>query len=159
MLNKRPGNQRMRSTSIKKHCSRVSIDHEHTNNHVGSIGRGVGRKVVHPALGWRLGLSWTHLLSRLRLLRTDVGVVSRLAAVEAHSWKCWSLLPGRRSRHSLPRSWWSRGRRRCWKPLALSRLLLLLRTRRVLLLALLVLLDLPLVLLLLILVPRSSVAT
>jgi hypothetical protein len=87
--------------------------------------------------------------------------------------ECWSLLPGRKSRHSRPQSWWSRWSRacrRCWKPLALSCLLLLLRTRRVLLLSLLVLLDLPLVLLLLrllllrllllvVLVPRSSVAT
>jgi hypothetical protein len=84
--------------------------------------------------------------------------VPRLATVEAHSWECWSLLPGRRSRHSLPRSWWSR---RHWKPLTLSRLLLLLRTRRKLL-PLLVLLDLPLVLLLLllrVLVKRLSVAT
>jgi hypothetical protein len=116
--------------------------------------------MVHPALGWRLGLSWAPLLSRLRLPRTDVGVVSRLATVEAHSWKCWSLLPGRRSRHSLPRGWWSgwsRACRRRWKPLALSCVLLLLRTGRVLLLALL---DLPLVLLLLlrVLVPRLGVA-
>jgi hypothetical protein len=87
--------------------------------------------------------------------------VSRLAIVKTHPWECWSLLPGRRSRHSLPRSWWSRWSRacrRCWKPLALSRLLLLLRTRRVLLLSLLVLLDLPLVLLLRVLVPRPGVA-
>jgi hypothetical protein len=89
--------------------------------------------------------------------------VSRLATVKAHPWKCWSLLSGRRSGHSLPRSWWSRWSRACrrsWKPLALSRLLLLLRTGRVLLLALLVLLDLPLVLLLLlrVLVPRPGVA-
>jgi hypothetical protein len=89
--------------------------------------------------------------------------VSRLAAVEAHSWECWSLLPGRRGRHSLPRSWWSRWCSACrmrWKPLALSRLLLLLRMGWVLLLALLVLLDLPLVLLLLlrVLVPRPGVA-
>jgi hypothetical protein len=107
--------------------------------------------VVHPALGWCLGLSWAPLLSRLRLPRTDVGVVPRLATVKARSWECWSLLPGS-SRHSLPRSWWSRWSRACWrswKPLTLSHLLLLLRTRRVLLLALLVLLDLPLVLLLL----------
>jgi hypothetical protein len=121
--------------------------------------------VVHPALGWRLGLSWAPLLSGLRLPRTDVGVVSRLATVEVHTWECWSLLLGRRSRHSLPRSWWSRWSRACrrrWKPLALSRLLLLLRTRRVLLLSLLVLLDLPLLLLrllLLVLVPRPGVAT
>jgi hypothetical protein len=80
-----------------------------------------------------------------------------LAAVEAHSRKCSGLLPGRRSRHSLPRSWWSRRRwkpltlsrllllLRTWKPLTLSRLLLLLRTRRVLL-PLLVLLGRPLLL-------------
>jgi hypothetical protein len=75
--------------------------------------------------------------------------VPRLAAVKAHPWECWSLLPGRRSRHSLPRSWWRRWSRACrrrWKPLTLSRLLLL-RTRRVLLLSLLVL------------VPRPGVAT
>jgi hypothetical protein len=119
--------------------------------------------VVHPALGWRLGLSWAPLLARLRLPGTDVGVVPRLATVKARSWECWSLLPGRRSRHSLPQSWWSRWSRACrrsWKPLTLSRLLLLLRTRRVLLLVLLVLLDLPLVLLLLlrVLVLRLSVA-
>jgi hypothetical protein len=163
MLDKRPSNEGMRSTSIKKHYSRVSIDHEHTNNHVGSFGRRLGRHVVHPALRWSLGLSWAPLLSRLRLPRTNVGVVSRLATVKTHLWECWSLLLGRRSRHSLPQSWWSRWSRacrRCWKPLALSRLLLLLRTRRVLLLSLLVLLDLPLVLLLLlrVLVPRPGVA-
>jgi hypothetical protein len=39
MLNKRPSNEGMCSTSIEKHCSRVSIDHERTNNHVGSLGR------------------------------------------------------------------------------------------------------------------------
>jgi hypothetical protein len=85
--------------------------------------------------------------------------VSLLAVVIARPWECWSLLSGRRSRHSLPRSWWSRWSRACrrrWKPLALSHLLLL-RTRRVLLLSLLVRLDLPL-LLLWVLVPRSSVA-
>jgi hypothetical protein len=52
--------------------------------------------------------------------------------------------------------------RRCWKPLALSRLLLLLGTRRVLLLSLLVRLDLPLLLLrllLLVLIPKPSVAS
>jgi hypothetical protein len=100
------------------------------------------------------------LLSRLHLPRIDIGVVSRLAAVETHPWECWSLLPGRRSRHSLPRGWWSRWSRACrrrWKPLALSRLLLLLRTRRVLLLALLVLLDLPLVLLVLLLLRARRV--
>jgi hypothetical protein len=114
--------------------------------------------VVHPALGWRLGLSWASLLSRLRLPGTNIGVVSLLAAVIARPWECWSLLSGRRSRHSLPRSWWSRWSRACWrrwKPLALSRLLLV-RTRRVLLLSLLVQLDLPL--LLRVLVPRLSVA-
>jgi hypothetical protein len=67
--------------------------------------------------------------------------VPRLAAVEAHSWKCSGLLP-RRSGHSLPRSWWSRRR---WKPL--TRSCLLLRTRRKLL-PLLVLLGRPLLLLL-----------
>jgi hypothetical protein len=81
------------------------------------------------------------LLSCLRLPGTDVGVVSRLATVEAYPWKCWSLLPDRRSGHSLPRSWWSRRR---WKPLTLSYLLL--RTGRILLL-LLVLLGRPLLLL------------
>jgi hypothetical protein len=153
MLDKRLSNEGMRSTSIKKHCSRVSIDHERTNNHDGSIGRRLGCHVVHPALGWRLRLSWAPLLSRLRFPGTNVGVVSLLATVEAHPWECWSLLPGRRSRHSLPRSWWSRWSRACrrrWKPLTLPRLLLLLlRTRRVLLLSLLVRLDLPLLLLLL----------
>jgi hypothetical protein len=140
MLDKRPSNEGMRSTSIKKHYSRVSIDHERTNNHVGSLGRQLGRYVVHPALGWRLGLSWAPLLSRLRLQGTNVGVVSLLAAVIAGPWECWSLLSGRRSRHSLPRSWWSRWSRACrrrWKPLALSHLLLL-GARRVLLLSLLV---------------------
>jgi hypothetical protein len=85
-----------------------------------------------------------------------------LTAVKAHPWECWSLLSSWRSRHSLPRGWRSRGCRRCWKPLALSRLLLLLRTRWVLLLSLLVPLDLPLLLLrllLLVLVPRPGVAT
>jgi hypothetical protein len=67
-----------------------------------------------------------------------------LAAVEAHSRKCRSLLPRRRSGRSLPLSWWSRRRR---KPLTLSRLLLLLWTRRKLL-PLLVLLGRPLLLLL-----------
>jgi hypothetical protein len=81
--------------------------------------------------------------------------------VIARPWECWSLLPGRRRRHSLPRSWWSRWSRACWrrwKPLARSRLPL--RTRRILL-PLLVLLNLPLVLLLLlrVLVSRPSVAT
>jgi hypothetical protein len=111
--------------------------------------------VVHPALSWGLGLSCTPLLSRLRLPRADVGVVPWLAAVEAHSRKCWSLLP-RRSGRSLPLSWWSRRRR---KPLTRSRLLLLLRTRRKLL-PLLVLLRWPLLLLLLwrILVARTAVA-
>jgi hypothetical protein len=161
MLDERPSNEGMRSTSIKKHCSRVSIDHERTNNHVGSLGRRLGRHVVHPALGWHLGLSWAPLLSRLRLPGTNVGVVSLLATVIARPWECWSLLSGRRSRHSLPRSWWSRWSRACrrhWKPLALSRLLLLLGTRWVLLLSLLVRLDLPLLLLLRVLVPRPSVA-
>jgi hypothetical protein len=69
--------------------------------------------------------------------------VPRLAAVEAHSRKCSSLLP-RRSGRSLPLSWWSRRR---WKPLTLPRLLLLLRTRWKLL-PLLVLLGRPLLLLL-----------
>jgi hypothetical protein len=78
--------------------------------------------------------------------------VSRLATVKAHPWECWSLLPGRRSGHSLPRSWWSQ---RCWKPLTLSRLLL--RTRRELL-PLLVLLGRPLLLLLRMLVSGTSVA-
>jgi hypothetical protein len=78
----------MRSTSIKKHCSRVGIDHERTNNHVGSLGRRFGRHVVHPALGWRLGLSWASLLSKLRLLGTNVGVVSLLAVVIARPWEC-----------------------------------------------------------------------
>jgi hypothetical protein len=83
--------------------------------------------------------------------------------VETRPWECWGLLSGRRSRHSLPRSWWSRWSRACrrrWKPLALYRLLLLLGTRRVLLLALLVLLRWPLLLRLLVrvLVPRPSVA-
>jgi hypothetical protein len=52
--------------------------------------------------------------------------VSLLAAVIARPWECRSLLFGRRSRHSLLRSWWSRWSRACrrrWKPLALSRLL------------------------------------
>jgi hypothetical protein len=109
--------------------------------------------VVHPALSWGLGRCCTPLLSCLRLPRIDVGVVPWLAAVEAHSRKCWGLLPGRRSRHSLPLSWWSRRR---WKPLALSRLLL--RTRRKLL-PLLVLLGRPLLLLLLwMLIAGTSVA-
>jgi hypothetical protein len=80
--------------------------------------------------------------------------VPRLAAVEAHSWKCSGLLPGRRSGHSLPLSWWSRRR---WKPLTLSRLLLLLRARRKLL-PLLVLLGRPLLLLLRMLIAGASVA-
>jgi hypothetical protein len=115
--------------------------------------------VVHPALGWRLGLSWASLLSILRLPGTNIGVVSLLATVIACPWECWSLLSIRRSRHSLPRSWWSwwsRACRRHWKPLALSRLLLL-RTRWVLLLSLLVLWRWHL-LLLVVLVPRPSVA-
>jgi hypothetical protein len=138
----------------------VGIDHEHTNNHVGSLGCRFSHHVVHPALGWHLGLSWAPLLSRLHLPRTNVGVVSLLAAVKARPWECWRLLSRRRSRHSLPWSWWSRWSRACrrrWKPLTLSRLLLLLRARLVLLLSLLVRLDLPL--LLLVLVPRSGVAT
>jgi hypothetical protein len=57
MLDKRLSNEGMRSTSIKKHSSRVGIDHERTNNYVGSLGRRLGRHMVHPALGWRLGLS------------------------------------------------------------------------------------------------------
>jgi hypothetical protein len=48
MLNKRPSNEGMHSTSIEKHRSRVSIDHERTKNHVGSLGRRLGRHVVHP---------------------------------------------------------------------------------------------------------------
>jgi hypothetical protein len=72
--------------------------------------------------------------------------------VEAHSRECWSLLPGRRSGHSLPRSWWSRRR---WKPLTLS--CLLLRTGRILL-PLLVLLGQPLLLLLWLLISGMSVA-
>jgi hypothetical protein len=76
-----------------------------------------------------------------------------LAAVEAHSRKCSGLLPRRKSGRSLPLSWWSRRR---WKPLALSRLLLL-RTRRVLL-PLLVLLGRPLLLLLRMLIAGTSVA-
>jgi hypothetical protein len=88
MLDKRPSNEGMHSTSIKKHCSGVSIDHERTNNHIGSLGRRLGRHVVHPALGWRLGLSWASLLSRLRLLGTNVGVVSLLAAVITCPWEC-----------------------------------------------------------------------
>jgi hypothetical protein len=119
--------------------------------------------VVHSTLGWRLGLSWAPLLSSLRLPGIDVGVVSLLAVVIARPWECWSLLSSRRSRHSLPRSWWSRWSRACWrrwKPLTLTHLLLLLLgTRRILLLSLLVRLDLPLLLLLLrVLVPRPSVA-
>jgi hypothetical protein len=39
MLDKRLGDERMRSTSIKKHCSRMSVDHKRTNDHVGSLGR------------------------------------------------------------------------------------------------------------------------
>jgi hypothetical protein len=66
--------------------------------------------------------------------------VSLLAAVIAHPWECCSLLSGRRR----------------WKPLALSRMWLLLRTRRVLLLSLLVWWKWPL--LLLVLVPWPSVA-
>jgi hypothetical protein len=108
--------------------------------------------VVHPALSWGLGLSCTPLLSCLRLTRADVGVVPWLAAVEAHPWKCSGLLSRRRSRHSLPLSWWSRRR---WKPLTLSRLLL--RTRRKLL-PLLVLLGRPLLLLLWMLIAGTSVA-
>jgi hypothetical protein len=77
-----------------------------------------------------------------------------LAAVEAHSRKCRSLLPRRRSGRSLPLSWWSRRR---WKPLTLSRLLLLLRTRRKLL-PLLVLLWRPLLLLLRMLIAGTGVA-
>jgi hypothetical protein len=112
--------------------------------------------VVHPALSWGLGLCCTPLLSCLRLPRTDVGVVPWLAAVEAHSRKCSGLLPRRRSGRSLLLSWWSRRR---WKPLTLSRLLLLLRTRRVLL-PLLVLLGRPLLLLLRwMLISGTSVAT
>jgi hypothetical protein len=108
--------------------------------------------VVHPALSWGLGRCCTPLLSCLRLPGTDVGVVPRLAAVEAHSRKCSGLLPGRRSGHSLPRSWWSRRR---WKPLSLS--CLLRRTGRNLLL-LLVLLGRPLLLLLWMLIAGTRVA-
>jgi hypothetical protein len=39
MLNKRPGDERMRTTGIKKHYSRMGVDHERTNNHVRSLGR------------------------------------------------------------------------------------------------------------------------
>jgi hypothetical protein len=80
--------------------------------------------------------------------------VSRLAAVEAYSRKCSGLLPRRRSGRSLPLSWW---RRRRWKPLTLS--CLLLRTRRIML-PLLVLLGWPLLLLLLLrmLISGMSVA-
>jgi hypothetical protein len=80
--------------------------------------------------------------------------VPRLVAVKAHSRKCSGLLPRRRSGRSLPLSWWSRRR---WKPLTLSRLLLLLRTRRKLL-PLLVLLGRPLLLLLRMLIAGMSVA-
>jgi hypothetical protein len=83
------------------------------------------------------------------------GVVSWLATVIARPWECWSLLSGRRSRHSLPQSWWSWACRRYWEPLALPRLPLLLRMRRVLLLSRLVRLKWPL---LRVLVPRPSVA-
>jgi hypothetical protein len=85
--------------------------------------------------------------------------VSQLATVIARPWECWRLLSGRRSRHSLPWSRWSRwiwACRRYWEPLALPRLLLLLRTRQVLLLSRLVQLKWPL---LRVLVPRPSVAT
>jgi hypothetical protein len=78
--------------------------------------------------------------------------VPRLATVIARPWECWSLLPGRRSGHSLSRSWW--GRRR-WKPLTLS--CLLWRTRRELL-PLLVLLGWPLLLLLRMMIVGASVA-
>jgi hypothetical protein len=50
MLDKTLSNEGMRSTSIDKHCSRVGINYERTNNHVGSLGRRLGRHVVHPAL-------------------------------------------------------------------------------------------------------------
>jgi hypothetical protein len=88
MLDKRSSNEGMRSTSIKKYCSRVGIDHERTNNHVESLGCRLGRHVVHPTLGWCLGLSWAPLLSRLRLPGTNFGVVSLLAAVIARPWEC-----------------------------------------------------------------------
>jgi hypothetical protein len=39
MLNKRLGDEGMRSTSIKKHCSRMGVDHKRTNNHVRSLDR------------------------------------------------------------------------------------------------------------------------
>jgi hypothetical protein len=39
MLDKRLGDERMRSTSIEMHGSRVSVDHERTNHHVRSFGR------------------------------------------------------------------------------------------------------------------------
>jgi hypothetical protein len=39
MLDKRLSDERMRSTSIKTHCSRMGINHERTNNHVGSLDR------------------------------------------------------------------------------------------------------------------------
>src|SRR6185312_7464771 len=106
--------------------------------------------MVHPTLCWHPGLSWAPLLSRLRLPGARVGVVPRLAAVIARGRECWSLLSGRRSclLWSLRcwRSWWSDTSRRCWKPLALARLLLL--SRRVLLRPLLVLLRRPVLLLL-----------
>src|SRR6185437_5748392 len=99
--------------------------------------------MVHPTLCWYSGLSWAPLLSRLRLPGARVGVVPRLAAVIAGARECWRLLSGRRS--CLPwslrcwRSWGSGMSRRCQKPLALARLLLL--SRRVLLRPLLVLLG------------------
>jgi hypothetical protein len=80
--------------------------------------------------------------------------VPRLAAVEAYSRKCSGLLPRRRSGRSLPLSWWSRRR---WKPLTLSRLLLLLRTRWKLL-PLLVLLGRPQLRLWWMLIAGTSVA-
>ena len=55
------------------------------------------------------------------------------------------------------RSWWSDTSRRCWKPLALARLLLL--SRRVLLRPLLVLLRWPVLLLLLVLLGRLEAWT
>ena len=75
-------------------------------------------------------MSWAPLLPRLRLPGARVGVVPRLAVVRACARECWSLLSDRRSCLSWSlrcwQSWWSGTSRRCWKPQALARLLLLL---------------------------------
>ena len=83
------------------------------------------------------------LLSGWGLLRAGVGIVSRVASLEAYApSERWCLRPGRRSSDSLQWSLWSGASRWSLVPLALVHLLLLLALSVLLLRrALLVLLE------------------